>query len=269
MSASSKFSLILLHDDGEIHRLRMSKGLFRLVVVLLILSPILGILGLWIGWEAWHTVADWRREKMAYQVQLETMRVSVERLSTLETLLEGEKSTPASIAVLPGADRKSGEKAAGKEMSPPSAESEQKEEPDVEAEQKPAAGPMPISEKTASEAPSVQSRSALDDGTVRIENMQARLIDRTRIRVSVDLYNPGPAGHPLMGQVFLSLLTEDGRQIPLPHEDASFRISRFKKIVSTLPLSISVGEAHNAAVLLEVAVSDKIVYRNMVSIETL
>lgn len=268
MSASSKFSLILLHDDGEMHRLRISKGLFRLLVVLLILSPILGILGMWIGWEAWHTVADWRREKMAYQMQLETMRVKVERLSTLETLLEDEKSAPAALAVHPGGG-KAGGKTVEKEDSPSSAESSSKEESDAQAEQEPAAGPMSSLEKTTSEPSPVQGGSALDDGTVRIENMQARLIDRKRIRISLDLYNSGPGGHPLAGQVSLGLLTEDGRQLPLPHEDASFRISRFKKIVSTVPLPVNSVEMHNAAVLLEVVVNEKIVYRNMVSIEML
>lgn len=85
---SSMLSLILMHDDGEARSIRISKRGLWLLVILTILAPIAGLIGLWVGWEAWESMSNWQQEKLAYQIQIDELRVQLERFATLEALLK-------------------------------------------------------------------------------------------------------------------------------------------------------------------------------------
>lgn len=85
---SSMLSLILMHDDGEARSIRISKRGLWLLVILTILAPIAGLIGLWVGWEAWESMSNWQQEKLAYQTQIDELRVQLERFATLEALLK-------------------------------------------------------------------------------------------------------------------------------------------------------------------------------------
>ncbi|MEG2139923.1 MAG: hypothetical protein RRY20_03945 [Bilophila sp.] len=263
MTASSKFSLILMHDDGEMHRLRMNKGTLRVLILLLVLSPLLGMLGLWVGWDAWHTIADWHTERLSYQTQLDALRVRLERLSALEALLgaEGDRAlVPASTLPPPDAvARTSSETVPGEpKTAAPAA---------LESEASTAAG-QSAAKPSEDETLPDKARAAVDTGVIRVENMQARIVDRRRIRASVDMFNSDPDGKPLGGRTEFSLITADGQQYPLSNEDAVFRISRFKKVVSTSTLPVAGTEVENAAVMVEVKADNTVLYRNMFSIES-
>lgn len=283
MSASSKFSLILMHDDGSTHRMRMNRGTLRLLIVLLVLSPLLGILGLWVGWDALRTVADWHDERLAYQTELDTLRVRLERLSALELLLAPEERgltavpTPllppprsevavaASSLLAPGAGP---DKSVTRTFPPTGTTLDSEATPAASGEQDSKTVQSPDSSASEDDAPPDKARGAVNTGYIRVENMQARLVDRRRIRVSVDMYSAEPGGKQLTGRTEFSLITADGQQYPLTNEDAAFRISRFKKVVSVSKLPVSGTEVENAAVMVEVRVDDKLIYRNMFSVES-
>lgn len=286
MSASSKFSLILMHDDGSTHRMRMNKGTLRLLILLVVLSPLLGILGLWVGWDALRTVADWHDERLTYQTELDTLRVRLERLSALELLLAPEKTglTAVPTPVLPPPD--SGILAASPLLVPgagpgkpqtgtsPVASSDvpvhsnSETIPASSAEQNGKSVPLSASAVSEDDAPPDKTRGAVNTGRIRVENMQARLVDRRRIRVSVDIYSTDPGGKQLNGRTEFSIITADGQQYPLTNDDAMFRISRFKKIVNVSNLPVSGTEVENAAVMVEVTADNKLLYRNMFSVES-
>ncbi len=77
-----------MHDDGEARSIRISKRGLWLLVILTILAPIAGLIGLWVGWEAWESMSNWQQEKLAYQIQIDELRVQLERFATLEALLK-------------------------------------------------------------------------------------------------------------------------------------------------------------------------------------
>lgn len=98
---SSMLSLILMHDDGEARSIRISKNGLWLLVILTILAPITGLIGIWIGWEAWQSMSNWQQEKLAYQIQIDELRVQLERFATLEALLKRQDAALSSKVDLP------------------------------------------------------------------------------------------------------------------------------------------------------------------------
>lgn len=111
---SSMLSLILMHDDGEARSIRISKRGLWLLIILTILSPIAGLIGLWVGWEAWESMSNWQQEKLAYQIQIDELRVQLERFSTLEALLKRQDAALGSKVDNPQLQKENQEVPTGK-----------------------------------------------------------------------------------------------------------------------------------------------------------
>lgn len=256
MSRSSKFSVILLHDDGRTHRFRMGCGMLRLMIAGLVIAPVLGVLGLWAGFEGWRSLREWQGEKAVLQARADALQVQVERLSALEALLEQRQAGGSALAeaerpAAPAAASEAGRDAAapGAQATPPARESS--------GENPPAVASVENEER----------RKAVDAGVIRVENLRGVLVDRQRLRAGADLYAVNSNGRQLGGRAVFSLLAEDGRQFPLVNEDAAFRISRFKKVVTLSPLPLPVADLKTATLVLEVTVGDRLVYRNFCPVE--
>lgn len=260
MSSASKFSLIVMYDDGRTRQMRVSRRLLHFLGAVFVILPLVGVLGIWSALTAWQDIRSWQQEKTSVQNRMDDMRIRLERLSILENLLEGQenlKLRPVRAAVAPAADTRPDNRAAkdgaeGRKSSslPPEA----------------AAAGMPASPDRAEAVPADSPR-IVDMGKIRVENMRARLLDRRRIRAGVDLYKVGNGGSQLSGETVFSLQTADGRLFPLFNEDAPFRISRFKKVVTTSPLPVPMADLKNARIVIEVSVEGAIIYRNTFSIE--
>lgn len=258
MSTSSKFSLILLHDDGRTIRIRMTRGMYRILIIGLVISPLLGLFGLWIGYEGWRSLRAWQGEKTTFQTRIDALRVQVERLSALEALIDPK---PAARVVGPARVAS----AAASQAGVPDAAKPEPAKPDP-----PAALPV---QEAGNNAPRVAAENAperseaVNTGVIRVENLRAALVDQQRIRAGADLYAANANGRQLGGRVLFSLLTADGRRYPLANEDAAFRISRFKKVATLSPLPLPAADLKNVSIVVEVLVGDELVYRNFCPIE--
>ena len=267
MSSGKKYSLILMDDGGQTRSIRISKGFCGLVLCLAVVLPLLGGAGVWVGWRAWHEQQEWLLERRSLHAELDSLEVEVERYANMETLYRQS-----------GAQTASGDSDNAKGATPAAtAESEPTESaagavtsgtatPGI------ASGPEQAGSDTASGieggAHKTDADISLDTGQARVENVQARLLDPRRLRVNVDLYNTRGGGSPLAGRVVLSLVTAEGQNSPLPAEDTTFRISRFKKIVSTVPLPTALTDVDNSALLVEVLVDENVIFRKLYPVES-
>lgn len=272
MSASSKFSLILLHDDGRTIRMRMTHRMYRILLVGLVILPLLGLFGLWTGYEGWRSIRAWQGEKAAFQTRIDALRVQVERLSALEAILDPTAAASAGPARAASPAAKPADVAdAARDPARPEPVKPESARPDaappaaVPAQEQPSGNSTPV--VVAEKAP--EPREAVNTGVIRVENLRAALVDSQRIRVGADLHAANANGRQLGGKVLFSLLTADGRQLPLANEDAAFRISRFKKVGTLSPLPLPAADLNNVSVVVEVLVGDKLVYRDFCPIEEL
>ena len=255
MSGSSKFSVILLHDDGRTHRMRMSHGMLRLMIAGLVVAPTLGALGLWAGFEGWRSLRAWQSEKAVFQNRVDALQVQVERLSALEALLEQRQAGAPALAAAESAASDSASEAGGDAAAP----SVQTASPVRETPKE--TPPVVVAEEDA------EQRKVVNTGVIRVENLRAALVDRQRLRAGADMYAVNSNGRQLGGRAVFSLRAEDGRRFPLVNEDAAFRISRFKKVVTLSPLPLPAADLKNAMLVLEVTVGDRLVYRNFCPVE--
>lgn len=278
MSSGKKYSLILMDDGGQTRSIRISKGFCAVVLCLVIVMPLLGSAGIWVGWRAWHEQQEWLLERRSLHAELDSLEVEVERYANMETLYrqsgaqaapgdkdvaDSAKSAPAAPAAPAAgavAENEATESAAAPSASASGASGTNGTSPE-QAGSEVASGIEGGAHKTDVDI-------SLDTGQARVENVQARLLDPRRLRVNVDLYNIKGGGTPLAGRVVFSLVTAEGQSSALPAEDTSFRISRFKKIVSTVPLPTALTDVENSALLVEVLVDENIIFRKLYPVES-
>lgn len=267
MKATGKFSLILMHDDGQTRRIRLSRGFFRFMLCMLFLLPVFGTLGMWTGYVSWQAGQQWEAERHVLVTQINETKVALERLANIEELYKRaevalparitETSTEPLISDSKTPDMKNGAKPA--ETGTPS--------PGTAVSSGPAT-PLTPGAGNVDSAAEVDSQLIVDTGVVRVENVVPRLVDPRRLRIAVDLYNAEPTGQQLSGKVHFSLLTAEGQEVKLSIDDAPFRISRFKKIVTSAALPTALNSTTNAVIKLEVFVDDSMVYRNLYPVES-
>ena len=88
----------------------------------------------------------------------------------------------------------------------------------------------------------------------RIDNVSTRLSGNTRLRISIDLHNT--SGSQLAGKTLFALVDEQNIRTPLEHDDQSFRISHYKKVVANVNIPPSISDASKTRLLVEVLHSD-------------
>ncbi len=271
-TTSSKLSLILMRDDGEARSIRISKKGLLLLITLTIMSPITGLIGLWVGWEAWNSISNWQQEKLAYQIQVDELRVQLERFATLEALLKRQDAALSNKN--PNVPSVSGKDKGDKKSQPPVEaikESVKKKEEQVKevnntSIQTPNVAPT---EKTVLQSSAIDisrqstmtsTSNTIDHGVVKIENVQAKVLDDKRIQVQLGLFSTEKVPQ-ISGYVQLALIASDGKKYELLGSETSFRISRFKSIVINAPLSVSKATLDTCQLLVEVVTGDKVIYR--------
>lgn len=274
--SSSKFSLIIMHDDGETHRMRMSRYWVQILLILAVILPVVGCFGLWMGFDAWLSMGNWNQERLAYTNQITALNLKLQRLENLEALLADQRK-PASVgaplelaentqppndsnAAVPGG--------ASTTTSPVTTEATQTPQAAAGNTAAPNSVGTALGQATPEGEPEQSDVLINEDSGFRVENLQARLLDRRRLRASIDLYSVEPGQKTLSGRVVFTLITADGQRYPLTNEDPLFRISRFKKIITTSALPVDMEQAENAAIVVEILIDNAITYRNYFSIES-
>lgn len=282
MKAPGKLTLILMHDDGKVHRLRVGRKLFTSFILLAVFLPVFGGLGVWVGFEAWTFWSTFEQERATLQRSLDQWRMRAEKLGNILQLAGVDINGTSGL--VPASSSPSFPLAAP-DRSPangiPSANATHLANATVAVAgngtlpgtvtplltanaTQPAAGPATANTPEATEG----EDASLDTGVVRLENLTARVLDNRKLRVSLDLYNAKPNGGPIGGHFDIRLIDPTGKPLPLKHEEGNFRITRFKKVIMQAELPQEFAEADNAALLVTVLVDDEPVLRKIYSVES-
>lgn len=286
--SAPKLTLILMHDDGKTHRLRISRKFFLFLTVLLLLLPILGGLGIWTGWEAWTAWQSFDQERGKMQSELDDWRMRAERLGNIVKLaglplppdggpppVMTSSSTSSPVVAVADAPREnkasvnatSEVMAATNATSPTTPASSSTNSTQPPSAELPAAPAAPA-EASPSSDPRDDEENNLDHQVVRLENVVSRVQGGRKLRITFDLYNAKPMAGQVGGKFTISLIDSNGKILPLEHDDGTFRISRFKKVALQAALPDSVTAADNAALLISVVVDDETVLQKIYQVES-
>ncbi len=300
---SSMLSLILMHDDGEARSIRISKRGLWLLVILTILAPIAGLIGLWVGWEAWESMSNWQQEKLAYQIQIDELRVQLERFATLEALLKRQDAALGSKVDNPQPQKESQANTSEKKDAKKIIEENEgisKNSSSMGAIVPPKGIPqssiVPTSTGSGIKEISHTVESHLSDKqnyegnhTTSIQptlvtgksthttGEQNSFIDYGVVKVE-NVQKQIIQGKRIQAQISLfntekvpqlsghvqfALITNDGKKYALSGSDTSFRITRFKSMFIDSELPVSDAIAQKSKLLIEVVSGDKVVFRQL------
>ena len=216
------------------------------------LLVLLGCFGTWVGLENWTKSRDMAQSERRLQQELAELKVEVERLSNIEELITRSKSNKADMAMgLIGqaiSESAPPEQAPGQNLmaTPGNGTAAQPGEANNASSPLPAAGDTP--------PPLPAELAPLESKMTRIDNVSTRLSGNTRLRISIDLHNT--SGSQLAGKTLFALVDEQNIRTPLEHDDQSFRISHYKKVVANVNIPPSISDASKTRLLVEVLHSD-------------
>lgn len=247
---SSKFSLILMHDDGKAHRVRVGKFFFLVLTVLLLVLPILGGFGIWTGLNAWQYLQEWQLQQRTLEQALAECRLQAERLSNVVRLAGLSTETNGAVPAVATAPSPS-----VADTSPAGTAPAVSPAPATAPAPPPAVQPLPSAPDLAPE-PRPEEIPTIDTGVLRLENVVARGQDSRKLRVSLDLYNAKPNAGMISGELTFALIDHDGKVHALDHDNTAFRITRFKKVLVTATVPDELASSDNAALLITATADD-------------
>lgn len=243
MRYREQLGIILMRDKGPRHSYHMRMSHFIALVVFFACMPVFCALLAWQCAELWHQNKTLRANVERFETDAQLAQARAERLAYLEELLN-QASVPARDIIL-------------RRLASGNAE------PQQEAPQE---NPAPDLNE---EGPGHEEFSALDNGRVKIGNVQVRRIGGNGLRIGLDLRNPDNE-KMLAGDISVILLTSDGQRIPLifdPLEAGTFRINRFKRAIMVSHPGRNIGLA-NSQVIIEVKDAEKTpLYRNVFAVQ--
>ena len=247
MKVWGKYNFLLLHDDGAAKSFRISRRAVRILMLIGVLLPLVGGVGIWIGWQAWQDRQAWEEEERVLQQEMADLRTQIDRLTHIDRLIQLSEAGQLPEA-LPNP-------ASAVSFSPPPAENGQ-----IATQPASVSAASDVSQAEASrQGPPEETfdpdKLAVDSGQVRIDAASAHLSKDRRLRVRLDLYNE--SGRQIAGTLLFFLQTADETRTALPHSDAAFRISRLKRFAPVLEIPNSVGDLAKAALVVEVVNSEK------------
>jgi len=238
MKVWGKYNILLLRDGGAFTSFRISHQLARVVMLSAVILPLLGLVGLWFGWQAWSDRQDWEQEERVLQQEMASLRAQIERLAHVDRLIQLSES-----GQMPEAGR-----------NPASDQA-----PGTAANSQGAAQPLSTSEASRPATPEENfdpDKLAVNVGRVRVDGVAASLSKDRRLRVRMDLYND--SDRQIAGALTFFLLTADEKRVPLPFSDSVFRISRLKRFTPIFVVPDSAGNLVNATLGVEVVNSDNV-----------
>ncbi len=242
MRYREQLGFILMRDKGPRHSYHMRMSHFIALLVFFASMPALCAILAWQCAELWDQNKVLRANVGRFEADAQLAQARAERLAYLEELLN-QASVPARDIIL---RRLASGNAPPQEVAPETAEPNLHEE-----------------------GPGHEEFTVLDNGRVKISNVQVKRVGSNGLRIGLDLRNPDNE-KMLAGEISVTLLTADGQKIPLifdPLESGSFRINRFKRatMISHPGRNISLG---NSQVIVEVKdAEDTPLYRNVYAVQ--
>lgn len=233
-----------MHDDGSNRRYRIGLKVYRCICTLMILLPLTSVLAAVLCVHLWQENSRLNANASRLEFAMREAQNTAEKLSNLRAILEQEDKALTG-PVLQNLARQS-----AKEVPPSPPKSE---ENDV-AESGPGHAEFPV----------------VNTGLVSIENVTARLVHARKMRINLDLRNPDSTKRNISGHVRGIFITNSGETfpLPLPPEQADFKINRFKRAVFQPPVPPNISDTTNARIILEVYTDDdSLVYRNIFPVE--
>lgn len=245
MSEHKKISIILMHDDGSNRRYRISLKIYRCICTLMFLLPLAVALSAFVCVQLWQENRGLNATASRHEFAMREAQNVAEKLTNLRAILEQEDKAVTG-PVLQNLARQSAKESI---PSPPKST----EENDA-AESGPGHADFPV----------------VNTGLVSIENVTARLLRAGKMRINLDLRNPDSNKRNISGQVRGIFIANSGETfpLPLPADQADFKINRFKRSVFQPPVPPNISDTTNARIILEVYTDDNsLIYRNIYPLE--
>ena len=205
--ASSKYSLLLMRDDSQVRRFRLSKFWLKGFIYAEIFLMVLALAGFFTGYRFWLESHKLRVDNRNLQITLTEARVKLERLENVEQILQS--SDPDELHALIGSVS-------------------------VETEAPQVQNSIDLNEIF----------THVDLQQAKVDNFQAKL-QGDKMQVRFDLNNL-VAYSTLSGMLNLAIVTRNGQlvQLKTTAEDLNFSIQRFKRVrtVFSIPAGIKGNE---------------------------
>lgn len=202
----SKYNVLLMRDDTNVRRYRLSPFWIRLALYSVIVLLLVAAGGGYAGFTYWKENRVLVKENRDISRELMDVRMELERLENIDQILKS--NDPEELQSLIGSV---------------SAEIENQE---------PAAPPLNLNSMF----------EFVDLQQVRVDDLQAKFVNNG-MRVSFHLNNLIAEG-TLSGQADIKLLASDGSIVDVSTNDAqlTFQIQRFKRITTNFPLPEKYGK---------------------------
>lgn len=242
MRYREQLNIILMRDKGPRRSFRIRLSHFIVISIFFLCMPFVGVLLAWKCATLWENNRILAESVEHFEADTRIAEAKVEKLQLLEHLLE-ETNPPTRDMIL--------RQLAGSPM--PLANDNMDE----------------IMPEGMEEGPGHEEFAVLDNGTIKVDNVQIRRIGGNGLRIGLDLRNPD-SEKILSGRVGATLVTSAGEKISLPFSplDAGmFRIKRFKRatMISRPGHDINLGDSQ---VIIEImGVANIPLYRNIYSVQ--
>ncbi len=258
-TSGEKVNVIIMRDNGEARRLRVSRSLLRWFIIFCCIMPCLAIIGIGCSMTLWQERSIMRQHIAILEHTNETYRMKSERLATLEALLQRDANTENTIIETTQENAKNTSQTNKKH------EKEKKPTPQEKSKNQETLA----HEAAQQEGPGHAEFPIVDTKQIAMGNVQVRLLSQNRLRTALDLRNLN-SPESISGDIYCTLSLASGESIPLtlnPKNVGFFKIQHWKRAV----LFATLQEAYdltNAQVLIEVKTSDNVlIYRNIYNIE--
>jgi hypothetical protein len=268
------YNVLLMRDDRESITFRIHCGLLRFCIGLFIALLLCGAGGIYGGLHFFTKYRELAGEQESRERENAGMRLQLERLVNLESLLKaGNGSPPQAKYTEVGTPDLPARNTAPANPPGPAAS--------VRGAVPPAAGPSPPAESSApdndGENPAEETRNVPADAPasapaadgkdpfisdanspLRINEFSVRNAGSSRLRISYELSTTADAPRIVTGTARYAAVTGDGLQIELPLQDTEssrFAITRMKPMQNTvrLPVGLPVESVSTINILIEIA----------------
>ncbi|MCT4535188.1 hypothetical protein [Halodesulfovibrio sp.] len=206
---SEKYSVLIMRDDTNVRRYRVSPSSLRSLVIVLLFVVMVAVCGIFTSFSLWEKNTTLMNERHGVQKELRDLKVYVERLENIEQILQS--NDPEELQAL----FSSMSVAASAELPPP----------------------IDLS----------SILQVVDHNLVAISNLKLQKATGGNLRLSLKLDNKNAKG-TIRGSIVLSFVGKDGKVVIIDanKKDMEFSINRFKRIVTTfeVPDAIALHEAY-------------------------
>jgi len=237
--ATKKLSIIVMDDTGKTRRYRCQTWLIQTLCAFVLILPILAGVIIWLSVDTWQATRLWKQEKIQLEQALSKSTMQLQSLEHFQALITSDIQPALVDQTVRASTKKTPKPKAVTEV------------------------PKKVVAKTIE-----NYKKPIRDIRFRLDNVQARLVAKNRLRIKVDLFN-ADSSKILAGTLTFSLLYPDGTIQPLKTEDSTFRIRRYKKVIDSALLDKkALKNIKKCLLVAEIHMKDALTFRSYYPIET-